>query len=217
MGLLTDYYGDLGKLVAAPESRKKAVSEMQGYAMGRKAFDPAKANIAEALLSFSPVLGDVLSAKDTAASIAEGNYGEAALNGAGLLPFIPGFAGSLKAKWPKNNIIDLFHGTDAPPESFFKHGILKGDNDKIYALQEPRGGVDKYTVVFKNDFNNGNTPVFSRQFKYPQMAYENPALNKQDITEVPYEGIWYSTEDILPERIKHIIDNRTGEIIRKGK
>ena len=98
MGLLTDYYGHLGKLVAAPEPRVPTRDSQN--ALGRKQFDPNQASIAEAILGLSPILGDVLSAKDTAASLSEGNYGEAALNGVGLLPFVPGLAGKIVQKSP---------------------------------------------------------------------------------------------------------------------
>lgn len=89
MGLMSDPNTMFGQFMAAPEPRKKAASELQGFTMGRKPFNPQKAGIAETLLSFAPVYGDAQSGIDAAVSAKDGKYFEAALNGAGLLPFVP--------------------------------------------------------------------------------------------------------------------------------
>lgn len=49
--------------------------------------------LAKGLLSFTPVVGDAISGYDAYQSAKQGNYGEAALNGLGLLPFVPAFGG----------------------------------------------------------------------------------------------------------------------------
>ena len=96
---MPDRYNELFReFMKAPEPRVPTRDSQN--ALGRKQFDPEKASIAEAIMSITPILGDVLSAKDTAASLSEGNYGEAALNGVGLLPFVPGMAGAVKKVAP---------------------------------------------------------------------------------------------------------------------
>jgi hypothetical protein len=54
----------------------------------------APTEVAKGLLGFTPGIGDAISGYDAVQSARQGNYGEAALNGLGLLPAIPsmGFA-----------------------------------------------------------------------------------------------------------------------------
>ena len=55
-----------------------------------------RAEIAKGLLGFAPSVGDAISGYDAVQSARQGNYGEAALNGIGLLPFIPSMGGLVK-------------------------------------------------------------------------------------------------------------------------
>jgi len=54
-----------------------------------------------------PVIGDAISGYDAYQSAKQGNYGEAALNAIGLLPFIPGLAGVIKSygDLPKSGLL----------------------------------------------------------------------------------------------------------------
>jgi hypothetical protein len=60
--------------------------------------------VANALLSALPISGDAISGYDAFHSAKEGNYGEAALNAVGLLPFVPSLGGVIKqtGKLPKS-------------------------------------------------------------------------------------------------------------------
>lgn len=49
--------------------------------------------LAKGLLGFVPGVGDAISGYDAIQSAREGNYGEAALNAVGLLPFVPSLGG----------------------------------------------------------------------------------------------------------------------------
>jgi len=94
-------------------------------------------------LSPLPVIGDAISGYDAYQSAKKGNYGEAALNAIGLLPLIPGLAGTIKnvgqsellqkiassddiKKWAKNskvvdsqgNPLTLYHGTTSDFDKF---------------------------------------------------------------------------------------------------
>ena len=49
--------------------------------------------LAKGILGFTPVVGDAISAYDAVQSAREGDYLGAALNGVGVLPFVPSMAG----------------------------------------------------------------------------------------------------------------------------
>ena len=63
----------------------KARALRGGYATPDQATDVAKT-----ALGFTPIVGDVMSGYDALQALRQGNYGEAALNAVGLLPFVPG-------------------------------------------------------------------------------------------------------------------------------
>ena len=56
--------------------------------------------IAKGLLGVLPGSGDAIAGYDAMQSAKEGNYGEAALNGVGLLPFVPAMGGMIKPLTP---------------------------------------------------------------------------------------------------------------------
>ena len=57
---------------------------------------PERVEAAKMGLGFTPVVGDVLSGYDALQALRQGNYGEAALSGLGLLPFVPAMGGQIK-------------------------------------------------------------------------------------------------------------------------
>lgn len=71
----------------------------------------ARPDLAKGLLQFVPGPGDAISGYDAIQSAKQGNYGEAALNGVGLLPFIPALGG-----------LTVFHGS---PHKFSKFDMSK--------------------------------------------------------------------------------------------
>lgn len=96
------------------------------------------------MLSMTPVIGDAMSGYDVAQSARQGNYGDAALNAVGLLPFVPGMAGVMK-KIPKSpgssNVPDgyvrLYHQTTPEAiESIEKEGIRFS---KAKGIDGPKG------------------------------------------------------------------------------
>lgn len=58
---------------------------------------PSHVEAFKAALSFTPVAGDAISAYDAYKAALSGNYGEAALNALGVLPFVPGVIGKAPA------------------------------------------------------------------------------------------------------------------------
>lgn len=82
--------------------KKMAMALSGGYQTGMEMLAPkpedlaVRAKMGELLASATPGIGDAMSGYDTVKSAAEGNYGEAALNGVGLLPFVPAMGGVIK-------------------------------------------------------------------------------------------------------------------------
>jgi len=78
------YFGNPNIAAQAAKSR----TMRGGYASTEQASDVAKT-----ALGFTPVVGDIMSGYDAVQAARQGNYGEAALNAIGLLPFVPSLAG----------------------------------------------------------------------------------------------------------------------------
>jgi len=67
---------------------------------------------------FTPVFGDVMSAKDAFQALLKGDYSEAALAGLGVLPFVPGITRTFK---PAADGFDLrYLGSTEPPNNLSK-------------------------------------------------------------------------------------------------
>ena len=69
---------------------------LSGSEMYGSASQPAPPEVVKGLLGFAPVAGDAISAYDAYDAAKQGNYGEAALNAAGLLPFVPSLGNVIK-------------------------------------------------------------------------------------------------------------------------
>jgi hypothetical protein len=75
--------------------------------------------LAKGLLGFTPVVGDAISAYDAVQSARKGDYLGAALNGVGLLPFIPSVAGIVRNKTLEQAAKKYFGRTSVPSETGF--------------------------------------------------------------------------------------------------
>lgn len=82
-----------------------------GGLLNREMTPDMATDIGKGLLSFTPGVGDAISGYDAVQSARQGNYGEAALNGMGLLPFVPSMGGSITRVSPE--IIKAL-GSDEP-------------------------------------------------------------------------------------------------------
>mgnify|MGYP000143151900 CR=1 FL=1 len=90
--LMQPYFGNPN--VAAQGAKARALRG--GYASPEVATDVVKT-----ALGFTPVVGDIMSGYDAVQAARQGNYGEAALNAVGLLPFVPSLAGIFVGKGSK--------------------------------------------------------------------------------------------------------------------
>jgi len=90
---------------------------LDAYRRGSNLVAPNDADVklrrqaAPGMLSMTPVAGDAMSGYDAVQSARKGNYGEAALNAVGLLPFVPAMGGTIKSISPQ---ITKALGTDEP-------------------------------------------------------------------------------------------------------
>jgi hypothetical protein len=87
---------DLQTLLAM--AKQYAVDASPGGLLNPEVPKGGPTELAKGLLGFTPVVGDAISGYDAYQSAKQGNYGEAALNGLGLLPFVPAMGGVLKGK-----------------------------------------------------------------------------------------------------------------------
>lgn len=76
--------------------------------------------LAKGLLSFTPGIGDAISGYDAYQSAKQGNYGEAALNGLGLLPFVPAMGGVVKSVASKSGKKYLINSPDEWAEVYYR-------------------------------------------------------------------------------------------------
>lgn len=81
----------------------------------------ARPDLAKGLLQFVPGPGDAISGYDAMQSAKQGNYGDAVLNGVGLLPFIPALGG-----------LTVFHGSPHKFDKFDMSKIGTGEGAQAY-------------------------------------------------------------------------------------
>lgn len=87
-----DFISDKAKKLAA----LLADSASTGATMYSQANAPADPELTKGVLGFLPGVGDAISGYDAYDSARQGNYGEAALNAAGVIPGVPSLAPYLK-------------------------------------------------------------------------------------------------------------------------
>lgn len=145
------------------DNLKKAV--LDGAEMYGSASQPAPQEVVKGLLGFSPVAGDAISAYDAYDAAKHGNYGEAALNAAGLLPFVPSLGGVVRSKALEQNALKHFGKTFNPKET----GFILDDGTRLdlsgrhyasgYSLQDGKYRPDPG----KPDYLGGDRAVDHRE------------------------------------------------------
>lgn len=115
-------------------------------------------DFAKTILGFTPVVGDVISGYDALQALRQGNYGEAALAGLGVLPLIPSMA-KLKGMVTADRLASErryygFHDntskgilTMMPPQRFLDLSV-EGHDVAKRAEQMKKFNVDKYNKEF---------------------------------------------------------------------
>jgi hypothetical protein len=89
-------------------------------------------------IGFTPVAGDIQSGAEAIRSAMKGNYGEAALNAVGLLPFVPALGGMARNASPiskaldsqydegKRHLVQQMSTTGEAPADLFSRAIRNG-------------------------------------------------------------------------------------------
>ncbi len=129
--------------------------------------------------SFIPVTGDVQSGILAAQDVKKGNYGSAALNAVGLLPFVPSLAGTFIGKGSKawdavkaDEAVKLEKAGVAPEEIWKQTGTVRGVDGKLRQEISDVGSkmIKKPTLdVLKKN------PEMSSIMEHPELysAYDN--------------------------------------------
>jgi hypothetical protein len=197
--LTQPYFGNPN--IAAQAAKSRAMRG--GYASTEQASDVAKT-----ALGFTPVVGDIMSGYDAVQAARQGNYGEAALNAVGLLPFVPSLAGITKnISKVGENAYDFigknnkkYRITIDPEEgairTFANDGKLVGELDaaslKGYTFSAENGAQAAFMAVEKEHQRNGintamneiarqNIPGYtikSNMFTPEGLAWYNSVISK---------------------------------------
>lgn len=119
-------------------------------------------------------------------------------------------------KTPDDGVVQMYHQTNANPDSILNKGILAGDNYNVFAQQAPTPpdySMSRYTVEFDANIKKGDMYAHGGISRYEQINYENPHLNHYR-TDFDYYGVWTSGgKDIPPQAIRKIYDNYNNQIV----
>ncbi len=136
--------------------KAKFLSNQEKTAIGNKSISGLLGDAAMFGNGFMPVTGDIQSGLLAANDLKQGNYGSAALNGVGLLPFIPSMAGVIKGR----NMEDVIGGF----ESLAKSGSLKQAKSRAQELEDLVKGRSKFAEV-KLNWDDPKTYDFADELK----------------------------------------------------
>ena len=160
------YFGNPN--IAAQGARARTLRG--GYATPEQSVEAAKG-----MLGFTPVVGDVISGYDALQALKQGNYGEAALNAVGLLPFVPSMAGVVGKNLPRELPLKDY----GPGFSRFTKPLPEG---RLYRETSAEGFSD----LFKGNVPFGEPRHFFAEA--PEMALGQGA-NKGLMFEVESAGL----------------------------
>ena len=189
------YFGNPN--VTAQGTRARALRG--GYASPAQSMEAAKG-----MLGFTPVVGDILSGYDAIQAARQGNYGEAALNAIGLLPFVPSMAGVTKniskigentyeflAKNNKKYYITI-DAEEGAIKTYANNGKLVGELDaaplKGYTFSQENGAQAAWMGVEKEHQRNGINTAMN------EIARQNiPGYSIKSNMFTPEGEAWYNS------------------------
>lgn len=156
---------------------------MPGGALNAE-WTPSNVENAKFAAGFTPILGDAISAYDTVKAMKEGNYPEAALSAAGMLPFVPGVTKAAKnivsgtATPIKQGRTRFFHAGSDPVSGGAWDSVPTGKVfDGFFALE---GGYGNYGTGAKYFADVPDSKVlrdYDLNYQIPYQKVKN-ALNK---------------------------------------
>lgn len=171
--------------------KKMAKALSGGYQTGMEMLAPkpgdlaVRAKMGELLASGTPGIGDAMSGYDAVKSASEGNYGEAALNGVGLLPFVPAMGGMIKG--PVGRIPENAADTRSLADMLQRAGERAG-----YSVQRSDSAVSpsRYISFGKAGDEAGDTVrqvrLSNHADKYPELS-NGVRTSVDPSTEVSFE------------------------------
>lgn len=186
-------------------------SAKAGATIYAQAIQPPPAEVTKGLLSFYHGIGDAISGYDAVQSAREGNYGEAALNGLGLLPFVPGMGGMIKG--PMGRIPETGVETRRLAEMLKRAGERAG-----YLVSHEGSGVSpsQYVTFRKAVDESGDLTrqvrLSNHADKYPELA-SGVRTSVDPTTEVSFEQAvnWLGREGYPTSLAKKYKDIPTWE------
>lgn len=200
------YFGNPN--VTAQGERARALRG--GYASPAQSMEAAKG-----MLGFTPIVGDILSGYDAIQAARQGNYGEAALNAIGLLPFVPSMAGVFVGKgsktWNKsmNDLAQQMEKQGASAEQIWeKTGNFKGAEGNW--RQEISDTAAKFRTNFDasiaskaNQYKGGIEGPIGGMYTHPELYQAYPELLRTDRMTLTKQPDW------LPDSINSGMHSRT--------
>lgn len=187
------YFGNPN--IAAQGAKARALQG--GYASPEVAADAAKT-----ALGFTPVIGDVMSGYDAVQAARQGNYGEAALNAVGLLPFVPSMAGIFVGKgsktWNKamNDLAQDLEKRGVPPEKIWETTGNFRSPDGQWRQEIPdaaakfRTNFDASAPSKANQYRGGIEGPLGGMYTHPDLYAAYPELLRTDRMMVMKQPKW---------------------------
>jgi hypothetical protein len=199
----------------------------QSFFYGQKQDTPVVASGAEPYMKMAvdltPGFGDVMAFKDVAESLSKNEYGEAALNAIGFLPFIPPLGGIIKKVGKKELLQTL--GQDEAPKFIDEVGdALKFPNAPL--AEAPKNTVKAYKLfrVGKDNqlyplFVDAKTPVPIGEWLSAKAGDLNTKTGKvkSSLGDLAYRPGWHAGDLPIATHIGGSYDPNTLEKVKLGK
>lgn len=204
----------------------------QSLLLGSRTDTPVSSPKAKSLLQMgvglTPVFGDVMSAKDAFDSALKGEYGEAILNGIGVLPFIPSLAGIIKNS-PLKDATELFkpskvkHALEETADPMAKERLVymklddflnsakKIENPREEKIKSIKEALDNNIplddvpyLIIRTDSKNKRGQVVGHEGRHRAMVLKERGYD--------YMPVRIMTKQQMTKREKDLIEKRNKEI-----
>lgn len=174
------------------------------------------------LADFTPVVGDIKAGYEMVDSARHGNYGEAALNGIGLLPFVPAMGGVLSPKlalsyMPKDRefIAEAVNAIKNAPDS----DIAKHNDYRLLMVEDKPGVKNVNAGVVAFDANNN--PVGSMRYErknseYPPIVAVEEEHRRKGLATAMYDFARTNRGGWLPYKYDDTGRTDMGDAFRKA-
>jgi hypothetical protein len=128
---------------------------------------------AEFINNFVPITGDIQSLYYAQDDLKKGNYGSAALNGLGILPFVPSLGGVIRNKggaWLGDSITPTLHNMNPIAQRQAEKGYRIGDNGFMGQMLNDATGNDNFWRDGLNQFGSQDAFLSDLVKTNPELA-----------------------------------------------